>query len=227
MRIVGVSLFGLLASGCGGGTAPVSLSDFPARSAAAQCKRVFRCCTETQIQAIYGTGITDENTCIYNLTLEGQISAMTIGMAQATGHVRYDGEAAGACFEKLGTAPCTAESNDQSVVPECNAYIVPLVPVGDTCQSDLDCQSGWCDRLVTTTNYGMCLTVPTKGMACTSRCVAGATCDTVAGMCVDPKPDGSSCVLDEECLSGNCDNPNRTGGTCITTAVPTCGPAAA
>jgi len=102
--------------------------------------------------------------------------------------------------------------------------IAPLVATGGACGSDLECQTGFCDRPLTLPGDGTCVIVPSKGMPCTSRCVAGATCDTVAGTCVDPKADGASCFVDEDCLSGNCDNPNITGGTCVAAAGSTCGP---
>jgi len=96
---------------------------------------------------------------------------------------------------------------------------------GGACGGDGECQTGFCDRPFNDTD-GVCTVLATKGMACTSRCATGSTCDTVAGMCVDPQPDGSFCIVDEDCLSANCDNPDLTGGTCVAPSGPTCGPAA-
>jgi hypothetical protein len=55
--------------------------------------------------------------------------------------------------------------------------------------------------------------------------VFGSCSDTVMGMCVDPKADGAFCFVDEDCVSGFCDNPNITGGTCAASPGPTCGTA--
>jgi hypothetical protein len=227
VRIIhGVSLLVLIGS-CGGGSGAgtVSLADFPARVAAAQCARVFRCCSVPQIQALYGTSVTTQSACAAELTAVGQVVVSSVTEAQSAGRIRYDGAAAATCFEKLGSAACTATSNDQSVVPECDAYLVPLVATGATCGSDDDCKTGFCDRPLGSTT-GTCAVVPTKGMACTSRCVTGSTCDTIMGICVDPKADGAFCFVDEDCVSGFCDNPNITGGTCAASPGPTCGPAA-
>ena len=225
-RIVGVVSLLVIGSCSGGsGSGTIALADFPAHLAAAQCARVFRCCTVPQIQALYGMNVTTQSACTAELGALGQALISSVTEAQDAGRIRYDGAAAATCFQKLGGAACTATSNDQSVVPECDAYIVPLVATGATCGSDEDCQTGFCDRPLTSTN-GKCAVVPSKGMPCTSRCVAGATCDTVAGMCVDPKADGAFCFVDEDCVSGFCDNPNITGGTCAPSPGPTCGPAA-
>lgn len=232
MRIVGVAslmVLPLAIASCGGGSGSsgsVSLGDFPARVAAAQCARVFRCCTVPQIQALYGTSVTTASACTAELTALGQALVTSITSEQSAGRLRYDGVAAATCFQKLGTAACTDTSNEQSVVPECDAYLVPQVATGGACSGDEECQTGFCDRPLASSADGSCAVVPTKGMPCTSRCATGATCDTVRGMCVDPKADGSFCFVDEDCVSGFCDNPNITGGTCAPSPGPTCGPAA-
>jgi hypothetical protein len=229
VRIVsGVSLLLVVAS-CGGGSGSgtIALADFPAHLAAAQCARVFRCCTVSQIQALYGTSVTTQSACTAELTALGQaLITSSVTDAQNAGRLRYDGAAAATCFEKLGSAACTATSNDPTVVSECAAYFVPLVATGGACSNDEECQTGFCDRPLASSADGACAVVPTTGMPCTSRCVAGATCDTVMGTCVDPKPDGSFCFVDEDCVSGFCDNPNITGGTCAASPGPTCCPAA-
>ena len=224
MKSGGVAL-ALLAAGCGGGSATVPLSDFGARFAAAECARVFRCCSVTQAQALYGSSVTDESACVAQLTPVGQFLVTQLEQEQTAGRVRYDGAAAAACFQMMGAAACTAASNDLSNIPPCGAIILPLVAMGGACGGDDQCQTGFCDRPINDAD-GVCAVLPAKGMVCTSRCVAGTTCDTVAGMCVDPKPDGSFCFVDEDCVSGNCDNPNLTGGTCAAPTGPTCGPAA-
>jgi hypothetical protein len=109
-------------------------------------------------------------------------------------------------------------------VPECDAYIVPLVAAAGACRDDLECETGFCDRTPTASGDGVCTVLPSKGTPCTLRCGPGARCDTVAGMCVDPKPEGSVCFVDEDCVSGRCDNPDLTGGTCVAASGPTCGP---
>ena len=227
MKIPGAVALVVLAVGCGGGggTATVTLADFGARIAAAQCGRVFRCCSTEQVQALYGSSVSDESTCVAKLTQLGQLVATQLGQQQTASRLRYDGRAAAACFANMGNAACTAASNDWSGIPNCDAYVVPLVATGGACDGDEECQTGFCDRPLTSAGDGTCVVVPSRGMPCTSRCVAGATCDTVAGTCADPKADGAFCFVDEDCLSGNCDNPNITGGTCVAATGPTCGPA--
>jgi hypothetical protein len=224
MRHGGLALV-LFAAGCGGG-ATVPLSDFGPRFAAAECARVFRCCSVAQVQALYGSSVTDESACVAQLTPVGQFLSTQVQEEQSAGRVRYDGAAAATCFQKVGTAPCTPASNDLTSIPPCDEMFVALVATGGVCAGDSECQTGFCDRPLVNDSEGVCAIVPSKGMPCTRRCAAGATCDTVAGMCVDPMPDGSFCIVDEDCLSGNCDNPNLTGGTCAAPSGPTCGPAA-
>jgi hypothetical protein len=225
MRRIGLAWVFVLGVSCGGGgSTTVTLAELPARLAAAQCGRVFRCCSTAQVQALYGTDVTSESVCRDELALVAQLLVSGIEQSQAAGRVRYDGAAAGACFQAMASAACTATSNVFTSIPPCDAFIVPLVANGGACAGDEECTSDFCDRPLASGGDGMCAQVPTKGMPCTSRCVAGATCDTVAGMCVDPKADGSFCFVDEDCVSGNCDNPNITGGTCIAAGGPTCGP---
>ena len=222
--VLALALF-MASCGGGGGAGTVPLSQFGARFVAAQCARVFRCCSVAQVQAIYGSSVTDESTCVAQLRPLGDLTATQLGEQQSGGRLRYDGAAAAACFQKMGTAACTATSNEPDNIPECSAYIVPLVETGGACSADLECKTGFCDRPAVSGADGVCAVVPTKGMPCTSRCAPGSTCD-LTGMCVDPKPDGSTCFVDEDCVSGNCDNPNLTGGTCAAPSWPTCGPAA-
>jgi len=224
MKYGGVVLV-LFAASCGGGDGGIPLSDFGRRFAAAECARVFRCCSVTQAQALYGSSVTDESACVAQLTPVGQFLVTQLEQEQTAGRVRYDGSAAAACFQMMDTAACTATSNDLSSIPACGTIFMPLVAMGGACGGDGECQTGFCDRPFNDTD-GVCTVLPTKGMACTSRCATGSTCDTVAGMCVDPQPDGSFCIVDEDCLSANCDNPDLTGGTCVAPSGPTCGPAA-
>ncbi len=223
MKYGGVALV-LFAASCGGGDGGIPLSDFGARFVAAECARVFRCCSVTQAQALYGSSVTDESACVAQLTPVGQFLVIQLEQEQAAGRIGYDGSAAAACFQMTGTAACTATSSNLSSIPACSTIFVPLVAMGAACNGDDQCLTGFCDRPISDAD-GVCAVLPSKGMACTSRCEAGSTCD-VAGVCVDPKPDGSVCFVDEDCLSGNCDNPNLTGGTCAAPTGPTCGPAA-
>ena len=122
------------------------LADFGARLAAAQCGRVFRCCSTAQVQALYGSSVSDESTCVAELTQLGQRAATQLGQQQTAGRLRYDGRAAAACFANMGNAACTAASNDWSGIPNCDAYIVPLVATGGACDGDEECLTGFCDR---------------------------------------------------------------------------------
>jgi hypothetical protein len=217
-----VALHAALIAGCGGDGA-VPLSQLPTRLATAQCERVFRCCALVQIQRIYGSSVTDQATCIDMLTRVGNLLVSGVTDAQNAGRLRYNGVTAAVCFQKLGTAVCTAASNDSSVVPECDAYLEPLVSVGGACGADQECHTGFCDRPTAGTGDGACAEIPTNGMRCTSRCAPGSYCDSVRTMCAAPKTDGSFCITDEECQSGTCDNPSLTGGSCVPAPAATCG----
>ena len=96
------------------------------------------------------------------LTQLGQLASTQLGQQQTEGRLRYDGRAAAACFANMGNAACTAASNDWSGIPNCDAYIVPLVATGGACDGDEECLTGFCDRPLTLPGDGTCVIVPSK-----------------------------------------------------------------
>jgi hypothetical protein len=220
-RVAVAALAIVVVAGCGGDDA-IPLSELPSRLARAQCGRVFRCCALAQIQALYGSGVTDEEICVAQLKLIGDLLIQSVMAQEREGRIHYNGATAATCFQKLGTAACTTASNEMSVVPECGAIFEPQVAMGGPCAGDSECQSGFCERSLTSTAEGTCAQIPTAGMACATRCAPGSYCGNQL-TCAAPKADGSFCITDEECVSATCDNPDITGGTCVPAPAATCG----
>ena len=192
--------------------------------ARAQCGRAFRCCALAQIQALYGSAVTDEEICVAQLKLIGDLLITGVTDGENKGRIHYNGATAATCFQKLGTAACTTESNEMSLtVPECDAILEPQVAMGGACAGDSECKAGFCERSLASNAEGTCEPIPTAGMPCMTRCAPGSYCGNQL-TCAAPKADGSFCITDDECVSATCDNPDITGGTCGPAPAATCGP---
>lgn len=222
-RVAVAVLAMVVAAGCGGDDG-IPLSELPSRLARTQCGRVFRCCTLAQIEAIYGAKVTDEATCVAELSSIGDLLITGVMDGENKGRIHYNGVTAATCFQKLDTAACTTASNEMGVVPECDAIFEPQVAMGGACAGDSECKAGFCERSLTSDADGTCAQIPTAGMPCLTRCAPGSYCGNQL-TCVAPKADGSFCITDAECVSATCDNPSLTGGSCVPAPAATCGPA--
>ncbi len=207
-RLAAVALVALIA-GCGEVLLPetaVAIDDVPSRISAAMCERIFACCSDGEIDAVFGAGqVATEAEC-----REAGVEILTgfyarVADAVADGAIDYDDEAAGACVVALSSLSCeqyaAAPAPQMFQFDGCATPFVARVDVGDGCETDLECTTGYCERLGA--DSGTCAAVPELGELCPGfRCAAGLYCDGAA--CVEQKDDGAPCRSFEECAGGAC-----------------------
>lgn len=136
--------------------------------------------------------------------------------ALAAGTAKWDGEKAAACVKKLKALGCdgNAATFEESVLDsagvKCSDAVIPLAEVGDPCERDFLCKSGYCKRL--NGCPGRCEAIKKAGEACTfsDKCGDGLSC--IKSKCAKPGDGkaGSVCGGSADCLSGACQN-----GVCI------------
>jgi hypothetical protein len=219
----------VLLAGCGGGGS-VSVDDLGTELAKVSCSKIFECCTSSEAMAQFanitynGQPITTEAQC------EGFTGGLFTGLLTpeykdsiAAGRIAYDADAAGDCLDAAANLSCSAYaqlSGHESVSCD-KPFIIPKVADGGACAQEYECTSNNCEGASNSMANGMCKPLPTAGQDCTEHCAKGLYCgyDQTAGKeaCQALKADGSSCGLDEECSSGNCN-----AGSCGGAPAPVC-----
>jgi hypothetical protein len=185
-----------VAAGCSG-SGDVALTDFPGRLVDIVC--------QTSNCGRYP----DQASC---RAAESSTNLPQIQADVAAGKIKYDGAQAGACLELLASISVSCRQSAPHNVDStpCDETFVGQVPLDGACLVDQDCTSQRCLR-------------PSCGQACCAgtcaagsgmrvvvggecglgvSCVAGAFCNTLAGVCVALQPAGQPCQVPDECENG-------------------------
>jgi hypothetical protein len=199
--LVTLSSIGALACGDDGG--PVSLEALPQELAGATCERHFECCTDAELaEGLGGIGTaTDAGACATSLGLVLSLGVAGSQASIASGRIRYDETAAGACIDRLRNTACDASAAvDRDAFAQCDGMFEPLVVEGDACADDAECITGFCDRGVGV--EGSCARMPALGELCSTVCSEGSYCKF--GQCAALEVDGARCDLSDACASDRC-----------------------
>jgi hypothetical protein len=128
----------------------------------------------------------------------------------------------GTCVDPCETAdegePCLGVSCGDGLVcrtsfdpdtEEVSSECVPAARLGESCM-ELSCE----DELECDGETFECVAPPAEGEPCEWVCAGDNWCDTSSpdgeGVCRAPQPDGTACIADDECSSGECDDESET-----------------
>lgn len=115
------------------------------------------------------------------------------------------------CADTVATGgACSNEDDCVLFGDECDGTTKTCTPVGLTGDACVD--SGDCSPAYTCGTAKTCELGPFLGQPCESNCVDRTYCDSATTTCVARKPDGATCVENNECDGGTC----TTQGTCVT-----------
>jgi len=191
--------------GVGGGGA-VPLDRLDEEYAAAFCRKIFGCCTASELPETPAAG-GDEAACraTYGAAIASDLG--DIQASVASGIVTYDGLKARSCFDTLIALPCTEWGGDEAPdrIPDCALILVGTVTPGGTCTGSETCPGGVCWP------GGACVAYAKRGESCAEiPCQGGLYCKTnAAGICAAYESNGATCSFDDACRSNSCN-----GGVC-------------
>lgn len=228
----GLGVLVIAALGCGGGgSGDLALEDFATEMGAATCAKIFDCCTEPELMAMFeGIDPPIDSIEACNDFYGGLLTALFVPVirdGQEAGRLIYHPDRAGECLDVVTEMSCAefAAVRSSESFGGCQSPVEPLVEDGGTCFSDDECLSGYCDD--SGEDDGVCAELPGEGEACTGDCADGFYCgfdqETFEQVCQPLLADGSECDVDGACLSGTCSGGDPQAGTPDTcTRVMTC-----
>lgn len=224
----------LVLSACGGGGS-VELSDLAAETGAVTCAQLFDCCTAEELMAELDFGnIETEEQCVdFYASFIGGLLTPRLQASVDSGRMVYDAEAAGACFDIMGSMSCSefgaSWADDADLPPGCSDFFLGQQADGQPCAGDEECQNDYCvgDTMdfEGNTTEGVCGSKPGLGDDCSDdyECAEGyCAADQGAWICKSRQEAGAACNSDEECVSDQCaggDPQNGTPGTCASEPV--------
>jgi len=214
LRIVIIFIFVLLAAACGEEASETetqaSLDGLSARLAAAQCDKIFRCCTEEDLDTVFsGVTVETREQCVE--LVDGNVRVFLVPAleeAAQSGAVTVESSAESGCIEALEMQSCNgfnpSPNIDLFALPECRAFIAPALETSEFCNDDFECKSGFCARRAGE-EQGSCTTPPAADEACSNeRCAEGLYCLLTESICRPALSIGEACTRNNECLSDNC-----------------------
>ncbi len=200
------SAVALLPSACGGNghAAPMSAADFEDRFRDVVCQRHVAC-----------GWFEDRETCLGSMHWdESPVADVDAGKAT------FDGAAAAACLNAIGTTPSTCKySVDPAglAIPKCSNVFQGTLDLGASCGYSGQCASGSCDvgRCGGSCCQGTCVASTVRvalGDPCSPvgpPCIDGAFCRWISnasgevGTCGPIVAEGQPCLLGDECATGS------------------------
>ena len=210
--------------GDGGGGDSISLDELGAELGASSCAKIFECCSESELMEMF-EGIDPPITTVEECEqfYAAFIGGLLLGPAREAvdrGTLVYNADLAGDCIAAFDSLSCDeVESAMDPTFEGCENIFEGQLANEESCVTDLECQSGFCDGDSLDGDPGVCKAVPGEGEPCESfECADGTYCENSgsgSGVCTATKPDGAECTFDDECQSESCDV------TCMA-AVPEC-----
>jgi hypothetical protein len=169
----------------------LSIDDYPDAWLEASCELRVRCNAEDSVESCRST------------RLPFELDARLIGAVDA-GRVRWHGDAAEDCIEKIGLATCDTTSESYRYL-HCQPAFSGTLGNGEACTLSTECISRecWTEGCTEACCVGYCAgdTVPVVGELgepCRlSGCVAGTRCEN--SVCVPLRAEGDACMWDDEC----------------------------
>jgi hypothetical protein len=158
--------------------AGVTLEQFCARTADAECNYLVRC-----------GEYSDGRVCLALYAQQGDCTRQLRSAIDA-GRLSYDSVRTGQCLDALLTAPCTGLTTQ----PACDGALTGLAGIDGGCASDMECiDSAYC-RLPRGTCRGVCLPRVEAGQPNSNgaKCVKGTA--PYQGLCVPEVPVGQGCT---------------------------------
>jgi hypothetical protein len=177
------------------------------------CSMSFKCCSAAEQQE------PDMAACQERGTL--QASFKELADAVESGTTKIDLDTARACFDEIRAMSCAAWADALSgAVPASCSGIFSGKANGQTCKTDAECSSQFCDRtsgdhtIAAPQPTGLCATVATAGGSCPPSqrgCAAGTQCRGTVGStkCTPFAMAGETCSKATDCVSSQC-----TAGSC-------------
>ena len=219
--------------GGGSGTDVVgTMQEFTTNTQNTYCQKIFECCTASERANRLGITAESESECKEDqrqVAFAGAFSDYTEALEEGT--VEYDPAAAERCKSGLEDKSCGEFSLSRGILSSdrvgCSQVFKPQLTVGDSCDEDLECKTGFCKR--TRNEDGgysdedrECAEAPEEGDPCPSgRCGEGAYCDTSTGglpedwVCKEESVVGQSCLDNSDCVSGSCQQVEDGGRECV------------
>ena len=211
--VVPLLIFAL--SGCGDGNSSddpksVDPTPFVEQLVTAHCERVFSCCEESDLDAVFvGQQVTNVVECESSLRSQlGAFFVPAVNSAQEAGTVALDASQFTACGSALRAVVCSdftpGEPTRFDGIAACDAAFSATLETSGFCQADFECKSQFCSR-DDGAEQGSCKVAPTAGEPCENdRCDAATYCDGVSTICVEKLANDAECTQNEQCLSGRC-----------------------
>ena len=114
----------------------------------------------------------------------------------------YNSSRMSACQNAMKQLAC---DEDPDMIPECRQILTGSLATGESCYSDYQCASGWCDQTIACP--GVCAETLPKGGTCfqSSQCNAGLFCDYREEVCTDElllAEPGEECEYSSQCAHG-------------------------
>lgn len=207
-------LLALTATACAGDEneqpRETSLEGLGAELADAQCEKIFRCCTEDELDTVF-SGVTVETVEQCNELVEGNARVFlvpSLEKAANAGSVILDSAQRASCIRALREQACGTFSPspnlDLFTVETCREFVAPALETSEFCAEDFECESDFCSRAPGSTE-GSCTIAPVDQQPCLNeRCGPGHYCSLVDSICLPRLAIGETCERNEECESNNC-----------------------
>ncbi len=199
----------LLGGACGGSDAdPVAAENYFDEAFKLTCERAFDCCTQSELDAQFGTldpQPTNVEECIAAYGAFAALIEPDFLASIEAGRTNYDADKAGACFDAARGLACAADLDAD--LPDCATIVTPKVALGGACSQSEECIGDASCVTPDGAELGECAAQAAIGEACASvECVDTAFCDFIADACVAKKANGEACAGSYECDSDYCDD---------------------
>lgn len=190
-----------LTAGCDGGGSggPVPIADLEARLLDASCGIQTRC-----------AGFPDVATC--KASLVSNTAHLVAGVN--AGRIQYDGNAAAACIDIIGSLGCNLTDTPDNPPVACANTFKGSVLAGGTCYGNEECVSGECGNMSCPSSGTCCSGTCEDGSPASNPVPAGGDCSRAGVTCAD----GTRCMGSSD-LGAVCTPGAALGEACATSGM--------